>query len=105
MIKISLHSSNSQAILDGPELNIIREHFSVKNEAAHFQRRMGRYVPARTYVITNQGKVEIGLISELYKFCNTKDIQFNIEDDVLSILAPSLKKENTKNYAWGTIQK
>lgn len=97
MINIKFHS-NSQAIIEGPELDIVREHFSVKNEAAHFQRRMGRFVPSRTYVITNQGKVEIGLISELYKFCNTKDIQFNIEDDVLSILAPSLKKENTKNY-------
>ena len=40
MININLHST-TQATLDGPELDIIREHFSVKNEAAHFQRRFG----------------------------------------------------------------
>ena len=43
MINITLRS-NSQAMLEGPELDIIREHFSVKNEAAHFQRRFGRFV-------------------------------------------------------------
>ena len=98
MIKISLHSSNSQAILDGPELNIIREHFSVKNEAAHFQRRMGRYVPARTYVITNQGRVDIGLIYEVYKFCLNKNIVCNIDDDVTKILKPSLQKNTINEY-------
>ena len=56
MINISYHSC-SQVVIEGPELNIIREHLSVKNEAAHFQRRMGRFVPSRTYVITNNGKV------------------------------------------------
>ena len=93
MINISYHSC-SQAILDGPELNIIREHFSVKNEAAHFQRRMGRYVPARTYVITNQGRVDIGLIYEVYKFCLNKNIVCNIDDDVTKILKPSLLTNN-----------
>ena len=71
MINITLRS-NSQAMLEGPELDIIREHFSVKNEAAHFQRRFGRYVPQRTYVITNQGKVDIGLLIEIAKFCKSK---------------------------------
>ena len=67
MIDITLNS-NSQAILEGPELDIIREHFSVKNEAAHFQRRFGRFVPSRTYVITQQGKSDIGLLVEITKF-------------------------------------
>ena len=58
MINITLNS-NSQAVLEGPELDIIREHFSVKNEAAHFQRRFGRFVTQRTYVITQQGKTDI----------------------------------------------
>ena len=64
MINISYHSC-SQVVIEGPELNIIREHFSVKNEAAHFQRRMGRFVPSRTYVITNNGKMDVGLVFEI----------------------------------------
>ena len=85
MINIKLHST-AQAILDGPELDIIREYFSVKNEAAHFQRRFGRFVPPRTYVITNQGKVDIGLLAEIAKFCKIKNIEIN------------LSKENINNF-------
>ena len=93
MINIESHST-TQAILDGPELDIIREYFSVKNEAAHFQRRFGRYVPQRTYAITNQGKADIGLLIEIAKFCKTKNIEFNIADDVKNKLIPTLLKDN-----------
>ena len=96
MINIKHHSC-SQAIIEGPELNIIREHFSVKNDAAHFQRRMGRFVPSRTYVITNNGKVAIGLISEILKFCKTKDIDTKIDENVYDILIPSLRLKKLKN--------
>jgi len=97
MINIKLHST-AQAILDGPELDIIREYFSVKNEAAHFQRRFGRFVPQRTYVITNQGKVDIGLLIEITKFCKTKNIEFNLSDEVKNNLIPSLKKDTITDY-------
>jgi len=97
MINIIFHSC-AQAIIEGPELNIIREHFSVKNDAAHFQRRMGRFVPSRTYVITNQGRVDIGLIQEIQTFCLSKNIQLLIEDKVSSILEPSISKNKINNY-------
>ena len=97
MINIE-YNSNTHAILDGPEINIIREHFSVKNEAVHFQRRFGRFVPPRTYVITNQGKVEIGLLEEVINFCESKDISFNLEDKIKQILYPSLTKTNNTPY-------
>ena len=97
MIALEYHST-SHVIIDGPELNIIREHFSVKNEAVHFQRRFGRFVPPRTYVITNQGKVEIGLLEEIIQFCESKDIQFTIEDKIKNILYPSLTKNNVTPY-------
>ena len=77
MINISYHSC-SQVVIEGPELNIIREHFSVKNEAAHFQRRMGRFVPSRTYVITNNGKVDVGLLEEIIESQNLKVIMITI---------------------------
>jgi superfamily II DNA or RNA helicase len=97
MINISYHSC-SQVVIEGPELNIIREHFSVKNEAAHFQRRMGRFVPSRTYVISNNGKVDVGLVFEIVNFCTDKKIEYTIEEKVTSTLIPSLKKEKVNNY-------
>ena len=97
MIKIEFNST-SHAIIDGPELNVIREHFSVKNEAVHFQRRFGRFVPPRTYVISNQGKVEIGLIEEIIKFCNKKQIEFKLQKEIKEILYPSLSKTHTTPY-------
>ena len=97
MINTTLHS-NTQAILEGPELDIIREHFSVKNEAAHFQRRFGRYVPQRTYVITNQGKIDIGLLVEIAKFCKTKNIEINLSKEVKNALIPTLHKDNIIEY-------
>ena len=98
MINISYHSC-SQVVIEGPELNIIREHFSVKNEAAHFQRRMGRFIPSRTYVISNNGKVDIGLVKEITSFCKSKSIDVTIDDKVISTLQPSLHKSNINDYS------
>ena len=97
MIEINYHSC-TQAVIEGPELDIIREYFSVKNEAAHFQRRVGRFVPSRTYVITNNGKVDIGLVFEVIQFCIDKKIQYKINEKVTSILLPSLRREKTNDY-------
>ena len=84
MININYHSC-SQVVIEGPELNIIREHFSVKNEAAHFQRRMGRFVPSRTYVITNNGKVDVGLVFEIVNFCTDKKIQYTTMPSIYKV--------------------
>lgn len=92
------YNSTTHAIIDGPELNIIREHFSVKNEAVHFQRRFGRFVPPRTYVISNQGKVEIGLLEEVIIFCKSRKILFELEDKIKDILYPSLTKTHIIPY-------
>tara|TARA_R110002051_G_scaffold324493_1_gene422025 strand:+ start:838 stop:2274 length:1437 start_codon:yes stop_codon:yes gene_type:complete len=97
MINITLNS-NSQAVIEGPELDIIREHFSVKNEAAHFQRRFGRFVPPRTYVITKQGKTDIGLLVEITKFCKTKDIKIDFSKEIKNALIPTLRKDNIIDY-------
>ena len=104
MINITL-SSNSQAILEGPELDIIREHFSVKNEAAHFQRRFGRYVPQRTYVITKQGKTDVGLLIEIARFCKIKDIKINFSKETKNILIPTLRKDNIIDYNYYPTEK
>ena len=90
MINLTLHN-NSQAQLSGPELNLIREHFSVENKAANFQRRLrSRFIKDRIYAITPKGKCDIGLVGEIVKHCKSKNIDFDISKDLGDILFPTL---------------
>ena len=74
-IKFDWDASRRQGKLSGEYFDEIREHFSVKNDAAKFARFRGRYMPARTYVITPAGRFEPGLYSEIEKYCLQK--QYN----------------------------
>ena len=56
MISIKLDEKKRLGILSGNLFDEIREHFSVKNEAAHFARRFSRFIPQRTYAITPTGR-------------------------------------------------
>ena len=97
MIDITLHN-DSQACISGTETNLIREHFSVENKAANFQRRLrSRFVKDRVYAITPKGKCDIGLVGEIVKYCKNKQIDFKITDDLFKVLFPSLPKP-TKEY-------
>ena len=58
MIEFNYDPKKSVGILSGDMLADIREHFSVKNEAAAFMRRYGRFMPPRTYAITPTGRFE-----------------------------------------------
>jgi len=58
MIEFNYDSKKKLGIISGDLLNNIREHFSVKNEAAVFMRRYGRFMPPRTYAITPTGRFE-----------------------------------------------
>lgn len=90
MINLTLQN-DTQACISGPELNLIREHFSVENKAANFQRRLrSRFIKDRIYAITPKGKYDIGLTIEIAKYCKTKDIDFNIDENLIKILQPKL---------------
>jgi len=55
MINFSFDSNKGVGIISGDKFEEIREAFSVKNEAAFFMRkRYGRFLPQRTYAITNR---------------------------------------------------
>lgn len=98
MITISLHNSK-QAIVTGPELNTIRENFSVENKAVNFQRRLrSRFIHNRVYAITPKGKCDIGIVFEITKYCDSKNIKYIINQDVLKILQPQLPLGKT-NYS------
>jgi len=61
MIEFTYDSKKKVGIISGDMLSDIREHFSVKNEAAVFMRRYGRFMPPRTYAITPTGRFEPSL--------------------------------------------
>lgn len=85
MIEFTYDSKKKVGILSGDLLSDIREHFSVKNEAAVFMRRYGRFMPPRSYAITPTGRFEIGMyhaIKDYIRACqyvgevtNTKELQ------------------------------
>ena len=97
MIYLTLHNE-SQAQLEGLELNLVREHFSVENKAANFQRRLrSRFIKDRIYAITPKGKCDVGLVGEIIKYCKEKKIDFDINNELFKVLFPSLPKP-TRDY-------
>jgi superfamily II DNA or RNA helicase len=84
-------------------LNNIKEHFSVKNPGAKFNRYQ-RFLPQRIYAITNAGYCGVGLVPEIIKYLNSQTIPFEIKTNqeyndainnihiVTSDLKPNIKK-------------
>ena len=58
MIEFNYDSKKKVGILSGDLFDDIREHFSVKNVAAVFMRRYGKFMPPRTYAITPTGRFD-----------------------------------------------
>ena len=71
MTELDYCDKKNKGILKGELFDSIREHFSVKNEAAKFLRTRYRFVPQRHYVITPTGRFNIGLTGEILQFINT----------------------------------
>jgi superfamily II DNA or RNA helicase len=68
MIEFNFDSKKRVGILSGDMFDEIREFFSVKNEAAVFMRRYGRFMPPRTYAITPTGRFDPCLYFEIKKY-------------------------------------
>jgi superfamily II DNA or RNA helicase len=71
MVKFDYEIGRRQGriITDDDTLALIRNHFSVKNEAASHAKRMGkRFVKDRKYAITPTGLFDFGLYNEIRKF-------------------------------------
>ena len=65
-----------RAIISGEHFDEIRERFSAANEAAKFARYRNRFMPSRTYAITQGGRFDIGLYSDIVKYI--KEQNYNI---------------------------
>jgi superfamily II DNA or RNA helicase len=79
MIKFDYDEKKRLGIISGDLFDEIREHFSVKSEAAHFMRSRGRFMPTRTYAITPTGRFEPCLFVEIKKFITSQQYVGEIE--------------------------
>ena len=84
MITFTLEKNKKYAIVQGDLFDDIREHFSVKNEAAKFTKRFNPFVPDRQYVITPTGRFDPGLFSEIEKYLSSKNYSGTINCDDLT---------------------
>ena len=91
MIKFDYDEKKKLGIISGDLFDEIREHFSVKNEAAHFMRRRGRFMPSRTYAITPTGRFEPCLYIEIKKFLTSQQYVGEIEynKDIFNQVVPA----------------
>jgi superfamily II DNA or RNA helicase len=87
----SLEPGGKYAVMQGDQLEEVREHFSVKNDAAPFTRKYCKFVPARYYAITPTGRFDPPLLLEILKFllsthCGLKIV---VEDTLKAAISPS----------------
>tara|TARA_R110000868_G_scaffold138335_1_gene352357 strand:- start:7357 stop:8835 length:1479 start_codon:yes stop_codon:yes gene_type:complete len=82
MITFTLEKNKKYAIVQGDLFEDIREHFSVKNEAAKFTKRFNRFIPDRQYVITPTGRFDPGLFQEIKRYIASKNYAgvINVDD-------------------------
>jgi superfamily II DNA or RNA helicase len=61
----------------------VREHFSVKNAAASFNKKKLKYAaPPRKYVISNGGRFGIGIFPDIFKFLKSIGIEKVVMTDI-----------------------
>lgn len=94
MISISYDKKKKKAVISGDHFSEIREHFSVENPSARFNRGF-RFIPKRLYSITPTGQFDIGLLEEIKKFVLLKQYNttFNISQETLEALNPKYKED------------
>ena len=96
MVTFDYDSRKRQAIIKSDNLSSSREHFSFENEGARFARRYGRYMPARTYVITPAGKYEVGLTANIIQYIKKEfpEEKIVINDTIKEAIKPTYKNDN-----------
>jgi superfamily II DNA or RNA helicase len=95
MISLEFDNKKKRGIYSGEYFDEVKEFFSVKNNAAKFSRN--RFIPSRTYAITNTGRFDPCLLSEILKFIE-KQTEYSVSKLKIS---PDLLKENSpSHYDW-----
>lgn len=77
---IDLDKNKDKGIIKSDFLNNIREYFSEEDDKAGLKKRLfkNRFIPSRKYVITPQGRFEIGLLFEIINYLKSLNTPFKI---------------------------
>lgn len=74
-LQFKYDSSRRKGIIEGDDLDEIRDHFSILNQAAAFARARGkRFIPQRKYAITGTGRFDLGLFHEINRYCIEQEL-------------------------------
>jgi superfamily II DNA or RNA helicase len=95
MISLEFDNKKKKGIYSGEYFDEVKEFFSVKNNAAKFSRN--RFIPSRTYAITNTGRFDPCLLSEILKFIE-KQTEYSVSK--LKISSDLLKENSPSHYDW-----
>jgi superfamily II DNA or RNA helicase len=95
MISIGFDPKKRKGIYSGDYFDEVREHFSEKNLGAKFSRN--RFIPSRTYVITNTGRFDPCLLSEIIKYLE-KNTEYKIEK--IKIDKELIRENYPSKYDW-----
>jgi superfamily II DNA or RNA helicase len=100
MTELKYDSKKDLGLLISDRLEEIREHFSIKNEAAKFIRGYGRFAPQRTYAITATGKFDPCLAVEIKKYfiSNQYSDELKVDEDLLNAVKPSRVWQNDTRF-------
>tara|TARA_R110000787_G_scaffold39265_8_gene98633 strand:+ start:2114 stop:3610 length:1497 start_codon:yes stop_codon:yes gene_type:complete len=82
----------------------VREHFSVKNQNAHFARQRGYIAPSRSYFITPAGRFKAGLWMNIYAYIVSIDKSNQIEIDASFKTACSTSLKDDYNIEGITLE-
>jgi superfamily II DNA or RNA helicase len=99
MIKLDFDEKKNKALISGDKFQEIREHFSVENPAAKFNRSF--YIQKRLYSISPNGTFDIGLFGEIKSFLESKkyNISFELSKEFSDRIKPSLDKPLIKRLS------
>jgi superfamily II DNA or RNA helicase len=91
MIVFGYDEKKKKGVYTGEFFDEVKEHFSVKNDAAKFARN--RFAPSRKYAITGTGRFDPCLLSEIFKYLKNNTSypldKIKVDDDLLKDVNPS----------------
>lgn len=98
MMNIDYSPGKGKAVLSGEHFDLIREYFSVENPAAKFNRHR-HFIAKRLYAITPTGLMDVGLVDEIQKFLQERqlDSEMNLTSAAQQAYAPSREFDVTQS--------
>lgn len=72
------------------EFDILRESFKTENKAARFARQFSYAVEQWKHPIAPLGAYQIGMTAEFLKFCQSRNIQYKVDPELVKYICPKL---------------